>query len=295
MYNIIGHRKIFFIISGVICGCSILALIFWGLKPGIDFTGGSLMEIKYSTNKPVNSEIVQQLSPLNLGEINIQTIGQNSFVLRFKEINEDTHQAVLRALGNNAEESKFESIGPIIGGELVRKSQWAIILALMAMFLYIAWAFRKLANFSRQGEYWRYSSGAIVALLHNVLVMCGFFAVWSHFKGVEINANFITAILTVLGYSINDTIVVFDRIRENVLLYGTRSMEETINKSINEIIVRSLNTGMAVILALIAIYLFGGVSLQDFAIAMIIGISVGTYSSIAIASPFLLLFRKSAK
>ncbi|MFA5050656.1 MAG: protein translocase subunit SecF [Patescibacteria group bacterium] len=295
MYNIVGHRKIFFIISIILCGCSLLALILWGLKPGIDFTGGSLMEVEYSANRPANSEIVQQLSPLNLGEINIQTIGDNSFILRFKEINEDTHQAALKALGNNAKESKFESIGPIIGGELVKKSQYAVILALIAMFFYIAWAFRKLANFSRQNEYWRYSSGAIVALFHDILVMCGLFAVMGHFRGTEINALFITAILTVLGYSINDTIVVFDRIRENVLLYGTRNMEETINKSINETIVRSLNTTITVILALVAIYLFGGISLQDFALAMMVGVGTGAYSSIAIASPFLLLFRKSAK
>ncbi|MDD5625752.1 MAG: protein translocase subunit SecF [Patescibacteria group bacterium] len=295
MYNIVGHRKIFFTFSIVVCGLSLLAVIFWGLKPGIDFTGGTLMQINYSKTRPANSEVINQLSSLNLGEINIQTIGQNDLILRFKQINEENHQAVLKALGADVTEQSFESIGPILGGEFVVKSWWAIALALIAIFFYIAWAFRKLANFSRQSEYWRYSGGALIALFHDVLVMCGFFAVMGHFNGTEINASFIMAILTVEGFSVHDTIVVFDRIRENVLLYGSRNLEETINRSINGTIVRSLNTSITTIFALVAIYLFGGASIRNFATAMMVGIITGTYSSIAIASPFLMVFRKPAK
>ncbi len=291
MYNFVSHRKTFFIISGVLCGISILALAFWGLKPGIDFTGGTIMQINYLTEKPTNIEVTEKLESFDLGKIKIQATGQRGFILRFKEVDETTHQEILTTLGE-IEEIRFESIGPVIGRELTQKARWAIVLALIAIVAYIAWAFRKLARISRKGESWRYGAGALLALFHDVLILLGFFSIMAYFRGTEVNAAFITAILTVLGYSVNDTIVVYDRVRENLLLYGSRSMADTINKSLNETIVRSLNTSLTTLFALLVIYLFGGATIQDFVLAMMVGIGIGTWSSIAIASSFLLFKRK---
>ena len=290
MYNIIGKRKIFLTISGVLCGISILALILWGLKPGIDFTGGTLMEITYPKAGTTISDIKNILAPLNLGEV-IQPIDETSFSLRFKKVDETTHQNILKALGN-IEEKRFESIGPTIGRELTQKARTAIILAILAIVIYIAWAFQKLARVLRGGESWRFSAGAILALFHDILIMLGLFAVMGHFKGTEINSTFIVAILMVLGYSVNDTIVVYDRIRENMLLYGVRNLEDVINRALNSTIVRCLNTTFTTIFAVLVIYLFGGATIRDFALAMMVGVATGAWSSISIATLFLLFRRK---
>lgn len=291
MYQIIQKRKIFLAISGLLCGISLLSLIFWGLKPGIDFTGGTLMEIKYSDKMPTIQEIKDQLKELNLGEINVQIAGQDQVVLRFKTIDEETHQKLLEKL-NQPEELRFQSIGPTIGKELTQKAKWAILLVNIAILVYIAWAFRKLSKIIKKGESWRYGGGAILAMIHDVLVILGLFAILGHFKGTEINSSFITAILTVIGYSINDTIVVYDRIRENFLVYGWRNFEETINRSLNETLIRSLNTTLTTVLAILVIIIFGGESIRDFMLAMALGITTGTWSSISIATPFLLFKRK---
>ena len=293
MYNIIGKRKIFLTISGVLCGISILALIFWGLKPGIDFTGGTLMEITYPKAGVSAADIKKVLEPLNLGEITIQPVSETSFSLRFKEVDEPTHQNILKSLGN-IEERRFESIGPTIGRELTQKARTAVILAIIAIMVYIAWAFQKLARVLRGGESWRFGTGAILALFHDILVMLGLFAIMGHFRGTEINSTFIVAILTVLGYSVNDTIVVYDRIRENMLLYGARNLEDVIGKALNGTIVRCLNTTLTVVFAVLVIYLFGGATIRDFALAMMVGVATGAWSSVAVATPFL-LFRRHYK
>lgn len=291
MYNIIGKRKFFLIISGVLCSISLLALIFWGLKMGIEFTGGSMMELKYAGQTPSDQEIKDKLKDLNLGQIDIQPTTENSVILRLKTIDESVHQKMLEKL-NQPEEIRFESIGPTIGQELTRKARWAILLVVLAILIYIAWSFRQLSKIIKKGESWRYGGGAILAMIHDVLIILGLFAILGHFKGTEINSSIITAILTVLGYSVNDTIVIYDRIRENFLVYGWRNFEETINRSLNEILIRSLNTGFGAILALLAIFFFGGESIRDFVLALIVGILTGTWSSIAIATPFLLFKRK---
>ncbi|MCH7759395.1 protein translocase subunit SecF [Patescibacteria group bacterium] len=291
MFDFVSHRRIFFTISGVLIVVSILALIFFGLKLGIDFTGGSMMEIEYLEEKLNNTEVEERLSFLELGEIKIQATGDKGFILRFKDVDEATHQEILKALGT-VEEKRFESIGPVIGEELTRKARMAVMLALIAIILYVAWAFRKLAKVAGKRESWRYGLGALLALGHDVLILLGFFALMGHFRGMEINATFITAILTVLGYSVNDTIVIYDRIRENLLIYKHKTMVEAINVSLNETIVRSLNTSLTTLFVLFAIYLFGGASIQNFILAMMVGIGIGTYSSIAIASQFLLFKRK---
>jgi len=291
MYNIIGKYKIFLAISGVLIFTSITSLIIFGLKPGIDFTGGTMMKVEYQGDRPTVSEIQNKLKDLNLGDITIQLVEERGVILKFKVVDEETHQKILKSLGQ-VQEISFESIGPTIGQELINKARWAVILAVAAILIYVAWSFRKLSRLIKKGESWRYGLGAILALIHDVLVMLGLFAILGHFKGVEVNTSFIIALLTVLGYSVNDTIVVYDRIRENFLFYGGEKTETIINRSLNETIIRSLNTTLTTLLALLAIFFFGGETIKYFSLAMIVGIATGAWSSISIATPFLLLKRR---
>ncbi|MBL7141628.1 protein translocase subunit SecF [Patescibacteria group bacterium] len=291
MFDFVSHKKKFFAISGTLLLISVLSLIIFGLKPGIDFTGGTMMEIEYKEASLNNNEIKDVLKGFGLGEIKVQSTGEKGYILRFKEIDEMTHQQILKLL-EDPEEKRFESIGPVIGQELTQKAKWAVGLSLLAIIFYIAWAFRKLSKVAGKGESWRYGLGALLALFHDVIILLGFFSLLGAFRGVEINTNFITAVLIVLGYSVNDTIVIYDRIRENLLLYRFKDMAKTINLSLNETIVRSLNTSFTTLFALLAIYLFGGISIKYFILAMMVGIGIGTWSSIAVSSQFLLFKRK---
>jgi len=291
MFDFVSHKKKFFTISGILLLISVLSLVIFGLKPGIDFTGGTMMEIEYEEVSLINNEIKEVLKGFDLGEVKVQSTGEKGYILRFKEIDETTHQQILKLL-EDPEEKRFESIGPVIGQELTQKAKWAVGLSLIAIIFYIAWAFRKLSKVAGKGESWRYGLGALLALFHDVIILLGFFSILGALRGVEINTNFITAILIVLGYSVNDTIVIYDRIRENLLIYRFKDMAKTINLSLNETIVRSLNTSFTTLFALLAIYLFGGISIKYFVLAMMVGIGIGTWSSIAVSSQFLLFKRK---
>lgn len=294
-YQIIKNRKFFLSLSILAVVGSILALIFWGLNFGVDFAGGSLMEVKFDNYQATVTEIQDSLKDANLQNLTIQPT-QDSAILRFKEDSEVVHQAVLGGLQNLAEAKKttmtelqFDSVGPSIGQELKSKSFNSAFIVLLAIILYISLAFRKV---SRPISSWKYGVTAIIALFHDVLVTLGVFSVLGHFYGIEINTPFIAAILTVLGYSVSDTIVVFDRIREN-LPKSQDNFEDTINRSVNQTIVRSINTSLSSILALAAILFFGGNTIKDFALALVVGIFVGTYSSIFIASPILVVWEKA--
>lgn len=291
MLKIIHNRKIFFAISGVFVGASILALIIWRLNFGLDFLGGSLLQIEYKNEKPANEIIRQKLLSFDLGEISIQPTSEKGLILRFRDIDEETHQKILMFLGSSGEleEKRFESIGPVIGRELKNRSFWAILVVLLAIIIYIAYAFRKV---SRPVASWRYGLAAIVALAHDVTIPMGIFAVLGKFLGVEVGLLFVTALLTILGFSVHDTIVVFDRIRENLKKGGAADFESTVETSINQTISRSINTSLTVILTLLAIYLFGGDSTKYFALTLMIGIFFGTYSSIFIASPLLVSWER---
>lgn len=286
MYQIIQKRKILMAISLALCSTAIIFLIVWPLKPGIDFEGGTMMELSFS-EAISPQEIEEKLAPLNLGEVKINKAGENSYILRLGEIDEKTHQEILSLLGNPQQE-RYEIIGPTIGQEIRANAQTAIILAIIFIFLYVAWAFRKLSHLFGRQKSWRYGLGAILALAHDVLIISGFFALLGFFKGAEVNTLFIVAILTTLGYSVNDTVVVFDRIRENTLLYGRDNFEDVVNRSLNESLVRSLNTSLTTIFVLLAIGLFAGADIQIFAWLMIVGVISGTWSSFVIASPFVL-------
>jgi preprotein translocase subunit SecF len=292
MFNIIGHRKIFYAISGVFIILSIIALSLWHLEFGMDFKGGSILEINYSgNNRPEMNQIYELVKPLNLTDLRISPVGSNEVSLRFTETDEATHQNIFRVLKDGAEKNKiqmeerqFSSIGPIIGVELQQNSVRAIILVLLGISLYIAWAFRKV---SRPISSWRYGIATLIALFHDLIIPVGLFACLGHFYGVEIGTNFIVALLVVLGFSVHDTIVVFDRIRENLKRYTHLDFPAAVNQSVNETLVRSINTSLTVLLTLIALYIFGGESLKYFVLTLMVGIFSGTYSSIFIASPIL--------
>jgi preprotein translocase subunit SecF len=289
--NIIKYRYIWYTVSAVIIGASLFALASFGLKQGIDFAGGSLLSVRYTEARPTAMEAEQTLSSLDLGGIVVQPVGETDMNFRMRTLKEDEHQQVLGAIGDSfgeVTELRFDSIGPVIGQELRSKSITALIIVFIAILIFIGWTFRKV---SIPVASWKYGLVTVFAAFHDVIVPIGVFAILGKYFGVEIGTSFIAAILTVMGYSINDTIVVFDRIREN-LQKTSGTFVEIVNNSLNQTIQRSINTTFTTLLALVAVYFFGGESIRDFALTLIIGIVSGTYSSIFIASPLLVTIYK---
>lgn len=293
LFNILGTRKIWYSVSSVLVVGSIVVWAIYGLNLGIDFTGGSLLQVRYTAARPEVSTVVEQISALNLGEPLVQPSGDDTFIIKTQFLDNEQRQQVLSALGENAAEDSFESIGPTIGQELREKAVSAIILVLVAIILYVSWAFKGVSRGPVPS--WAYGVAAIVALVHDILITVGVFVLLGAFHGVEINVMFITALLTILGFSINDTIVIFDRIREGLRRSQQKTFEGVINESINFSMMRSLNTSITTLIVLTTLLLFGGESIRYFVLALIIGITAGTYSSIFIASPLLLMWQKILK
>lgn len=299
------YRRIYFGLTGVLIIASIIALLGYGLNPGIDFTGGTIMELEYRDERPSNESILSELEEFDLGNIVIQSTGEKGVILRMKHIVEETHQDILGKLTQREEiqsdeglifetikvhitEERFESIGPVIGNELKRKTKIVITVALLSMIIYIALAFRRVQRPLRS---WQYGIASVLALFHDILIPLGIFAVLGKYYGVEISIPIITALLAVLGYSINNTVVVFDRIREN-LLRGGEEFEKTVNISLNETLSRQINTSLTTLFVAFAIFFLGGETLKFFALALILGIGAGTYSSIFLAGPILVTWYK---
>jgi preprotein translocase subunit SecF len=282
---------VYYIFSGVLIATSIVALVIFGLKFGIEFTGGSVMELQFMGDRPSNEALQTNFSSFNLGDITIQPVGDKEIILKFKEVDETTHQQILSKLKESLqfEERSFEFIGPVIGKELKQKTEIAIILCLLAITLYIALAFRKV---SHPVSSWQYGLASLVALFHDILIPLGVFSALGYFYNLEITIPVVAALLTILGYSVHDTIVIFDRIRENILRKGMANFEETVDWSLNQTIGRSLSTVFSTLIVLISIYFLGGETLKYFALALIIGISSGAYSSIFIAAPLLVTWYK---
>jgi preprotein translocase subunit SecF len=289
---IIKHRKIWFLLSTILIIGSFAVIAKFPPKFGIDFTGGSLLELEFTAERPAPADISATLADLGLGETVVQTVGDKDTLIRMRSVDEPTHQKALAAIiakHGAAEELRFESIGPTVGGELRAKAVWSVTLVLLGIALYIAYAFRKV---SRPVASWKYGLVTlIVGLLHDVLLPVAAFSLLGHYTLAEVNSSFIAAILTVLGFSVHDTIVVFDRIRENLMRTGG-AFEEIVERSVNETISRSINTSLTATLPLIAIYFWGGESLKHFAFTLIIGIAAGVYSSIFLASPLLVVMQK---
>ncbi|MBI2055030.1 MAG: protein translocase subunit SecF [Candidatus Sungbacteria bacterium] len=291
---LIKHRKLTYIISGTLVLLSILFVSWWGLKLGIDFTGGSFMEVEYQNTRPPMDEVKMNIENAGIPHAAVQPTGERGFFIRTGHLTEDQHQVLLNAMRgddkNEVLEKRFDAIGPTIGQELKRKSVWAIGLVILLIVLYIAWAFRKV---SEPVASWKYGVATIIALVHDVMIPVGIFSILGHFYGVEVDTLFVTALLTILGFSVHDTIVVFDRIRENLKNSRSKSdFEMIVGSSISQTIVRSVNTSFTVLLVMLAIYFFGGSSISIFALTLIIGIFFGTYSSICLASPILVTWQK---
>lgn len=292
---VINNRKIFFGISGLLVVVSLMVIFNFGFNVGIDFTGGTLLEVQYS-DRPMQEEVETALENLDLGQFVLQPIGESGFILKSRALSEDEHGKVLEALGG--EEERFTSIGPTVGNELRRKAYVAIAIVATLIVLFVAWVFRsKGENKKGPVSSWAYGFVAVIALLHDIIIPVGIFTILGHaFGGFEINALFITALLAILGYSVNDTIVVFDRVRENLALNKNQGkFEETVGKSLKQTIARSINTSLTTLLVLLALYFLGGEATQEFTLVLIFGVISGTYSSIFLASPLLVSFAERNK
>jgi len=285
---IINHKKIFVTISAVLVSLSIIVLIIFGLRLGIDFKGGSLLEINFTNQKPSQQVIQKELSSLKLGDIVLQPVGNTGYSIKSRNITDTERASILKTLGSDATQTSFTAIGPSVGAELVRKSIISFILVVLGIILWIAYSFRKA---SRPVSSWKYGIIAILALIHDVTIPVGIFTVISHFMGVDVNTLFVVAILTILGLSVSDTIVVFDRIRENIRIGHFKSFEETVGQSINQVYVRSLATSSTVMIVLLALIFFGPTSTKIFAIMLAAGMFFGTYSSLFLASPILVMVK----
>ncbi|OHA02351.1 MAG: protein-export membrane protein SecF [Candidatus Sungbacteria bacterium RIFCSPHIGHO2_02_FULL_52_23] len=289
--NIIGRKYIFLTFSGLLVLASFVSLGIWGLHFGIDFTGGSLIEISYQASRPPVELVREQFTRAGVDSATIQFSGEQNVIARFRDVDESTHQKLVQGLGSLGamQEKRFDAIGPTIGAQFQRRALLALALALAGIVLYLTWAFRQV---SRPLASWKYGTVAVaVALFHDIVIPVGVFSVLGHYFGAEVDTLFITALLTILGFSVHDTIVVFDRTRENLRMQkSTESFAATVNKSVNETITRSIMTSLTVFLVLAAILFLGGATTKYFALALMLGVVFGTYSSIFVASPLLVIW-----
>lgn len=293
MLNIIAKKNLYFLISIIVIVPGLISLLLFGLKLSIEFTGGSRMTFSFPNT--VESQTVQSVRDVFKEEkIELSTIQPSGkdLIIRAVPINENETKRLIAGLSKSVGEFKqesFESIGPTIGGETTTKAIYSVLLATLLIVVYIAISFRKVP---KPVTSWRFGVCAIAALLHDVLVLLGVFSILGHFLGVEVDSLFITALLTVIGFSVHDTIVVFDRIRENLLRVTGSPFETIVNSSILQTIVRSLNTSLTAILVLLTLLFFGGESIRWFVVALLIGIASGTYSSIFNAAPLLVTWHE---
>jgi preprotein translocase subunit SecF len=306
---VVTYRKIFFIISALLILISVGAMIKFGFNFGIDFKGGTITQVSYSSvssstplvtapsaiavTRPDQEQIKSELDKIvNIGNYVLQPTGTNGFALRTRELNEQEKTQVLNALSlNNTRPitlDNYNSIGPVVGNELKRKALTAIALVVVAIVLFVTYAFRKV---SEPVASWKYGLATIVALLHDVIIPTGLFIIYISYYGGEIDILFVSAILAILGYSVHDTIVVFDRVREHLRINREdrikETFETTVGKSVSETFGRSINTSVTIFLVLLALYIFGGETTEHFALVLLLGVIIGTYSSIFVASPLL--------
>lgn len=298
---IIKNRKAFYIFSGIYVVLALVALFAWGLKFGIDFTGGSLLEIQYVNAAPSVPDVTAALAATGISsqDASVRPTGTNGYLIRTPFLTPDEYTKAKTALGaidgqSPFDEKEYTSIGPIIGSELKTRAVWAIALVLIAIALFIAFAFRKV---SKPVSSWKYGIVVLIALAHDVIVPVGAFAVLGHFLGAEVDTLFVTALLVILGFSVHDSIVVFDRVRENLKRNQEHNntkepFEETVGKSVSQTIARSINTSLTVVIVLLVLFFIGPASAHYFVLTLLIGIIAGTYSSIFLGSPLLVTLEK---
>ena len=257
-----------------------------GVNPGIDFTGGSTLTLEFQADVS-QTNLRQSLTSLGHPDATVQKLGDRTYFIRTKELTDDSKVNLVDALESNLSpdgltELSFDLVSPVVASETVMNALYAVLAAAVGIFIYIWWAFRKVPS------PFRYGAAAIVALIHDSIIVIGIFSILGAVLDMEVGTMFLIAILTVIGYSVNDTIVVFDRIRENVTIHPNRQLSEVVNLSISETIGRSLNTSITLMVTLLALFLFGGTTIREFLLVLLIGVVAGTYSSIAIASQVLI-------
>ncbi|HEY82123.1 MAG TPA: protein translocase subunit SecF [Dehalococcoidia bacterium] len=288
MFDIIGKRFWFFLISGLVILVGIISLLTFGLKPGIEFSSGSLLTVDFE-QEVAQSELKQALAELGYPDVIIQRTGAGDFLIRTHELtSEDKAQLeeALEARFGKLTEPEFSSVSPMIAGETVRTAAIAVVVAAVGILLYVTWAFR------RMPKPFRYGACAIIALAHDAMVALGVFSILGGILNWQINLMFITGILAVIGYSVNNTVVIFDRIRENLGQEERADFETVVNNSLVETLGRSINTSLTTLVVVLALLLFVGVSIQNFVVVMIIGIIAGTFSSVCIAPTLLVVWDK---
>ena len=291
MFDIIGRRNIYFLISGLMILPGLIGLAIWGLNLGIDFTGGSLVEVRLGAN-PAAAQVRSVFVDAGLTDVSVITgsttdaLGK-TYLIRTKTIDAGAKSELLAKLGSAygpLTEDRFESVGPVIGRETATNAFLAVLGASVLILLYLSYAFRQVPN------PWRYGACAVFALLHDVVLVVGLWSILGKLFGLEVDALFVTAILTVVGFSVHDTIVVFDRVRENVSRFPGELFERVVNFSVNQTLDRSINTSLTVILTLTALLLLGGATIRGFVLVLLVGIVSGTYSSIFNASCLLVVW-----
>lgn len=295
---IIKHRNIFFTIAALLVGGSLLAVGVFGIRPSIEFTGGTLLEVGYVGERADKALIEEKLSSLDLGAYSLRPFGESAYLLRVREVQQSELPSILQAFEiegmSKPELHRQNTVGPTIGKELQSKALVALLVVLALTIVYVAFAFR---HVSEPVSSWKYGFIAILTLIHDITIPVGVFAIVGHFYGTaEADVLFVTALLTILGYSVNDTIVIFDRIRENLKHNQDEEIEEpfdeVVGHSLEQTFVRSFNTSVTVLIVVVAILLFGGSATQYFALALTAGVVAGTYSSLFLAAPLLVAFEK---
>ena len=286
MFDIIGQRNWFFVLSAVIIGAGVIVLATFGLRLGVDFAGGSLLEVRLAS-EVAPAEVRAVFADHGFPEARVQTTQDGTVLIRSRDMRSPQKEAIKTALAERAgevDELRFEAVGPVVAQELTVKAAIQVAAASVMILLYLWWAFRQVS------QSYRYGICAIIALAHDVLVVLGIWAILGQVLGFEVDALFVTAILTVVGYSVHDTIVVFDRIRENMGRFPGESFERVVNFSVNQTLDRSLNTSLTVVFTLAALLLLGGVTIRQFVLVLLLGTATGTYSSIFTASTILVVW-----
>ena len=288
-------KWLYFAISLLVMIPGMISLAVFGLRLSIDFTGGSLLELKASTS--LNQSVFSDMAKAKNLELSVvQTADDNTYLLRFKPITQDQQTAYVeeldKLLNTKMTVLRFESVGPTMGAELAQKAVLAVIVASVCIIAYIAWSFR---HIPRPYTSWKFGVSAVIALLHDVIVLLGLFSIFGHFYHAEVDTLFVTAVLTVIGFSVHDTIVVFDRVRENLPKLPRATFSQVVDFSLTETLNRSLNTSLTVTLTLTALLLFGGETIRWFVVALLVGIISGTFSSIFNAAPILVLWEQKQK
>ena len=289
---VVKYRKIFFTLSVILIGLSVFGIFNYGFRESIDFKGGSITEVSFPNGRPDKTVVESEVSALGLGGFSVRPSENDRYIIRTLELSQAENTSLINALSQNGATpivvERSNTIGPIAGAELKSKAYKAIAVVVIMIVLFVTFAFRRV---SKPVSSWKYGLATVVALFHDVVIPAGVFVYLGHFKGVEIDLLFVTGLLAILGYSVHDTIVVFDRVRENLKinrdLNNKEDFETTVGKSVHQTFGRSINTSLTIFITLLALFMVGGEATKDFALLLIVGIVVGTYSSIFVASPLL--------